>query len=158
MIDIFFNKYIRENGLKLDKKERGNTSEKLVTFFKENQYVFFDEKAILNDSLTQIGIEAKKAGGHFKYVESLKPKKEYWFSKYQVISLSLVIISISFSAYKYFDSKELKSQYETLKSEQKTLESDFDSLKSKYDSVTKQTTELPKQNTNDSLRTKNVFE
>ena len=104
------------------------------------------------------GIEAKKAGGHFKYLESLKPKKEYWLTKYQIISISLVIIFGFFGVYKYFDNKELKSEHKTLKSEHKTLKSehktlksDFETLKSKYDSVIKQKEELQKRILNDSL-------
>ena len=89
MLDFFISKYIKENDLKLDKKERENTSEKLVIFFKENQYILFDEKAIFNDSLNQIGIEAKKAGGHFKYLESLKKAEERENKQDKILELEL---------------------------------------------------------------------
>ncbi|MDG5493204.1 hypothetical protein [Psychroserpens sp. SPM9] len=97
-------------------------------------------------SLSEKGLSQKSFES---YLESLKPKKEYWFTKYQMTYLPFFIFFGFFGIYKHFDNKELKSDYETLKS-------DFEILTKKYDSVIKQTEELPKQILNDSSRTKNL--
>ena len=108
-----------------------------------------------NFKLTEKGL---KYESFESYLNSLEPKKEYWLTKYQIIYLLFFIFFGFFGVYKYFDNKELKSQYKTLKYQHKILKSDFDSLKAKYDSVTIQTKQLPKQILNDSLKTKNVSE
>ena len=120
-----------------------------MDFMVECEYIKYRPTEI-NEKLEPKGIAVKKAGGHFKYLESLKPKKEYWLNKYQMIYLPLFILFGLFGVYKYFAEKELKSDYEILKS-------DFEILNRKYDSVIKQRKELPKQNLNDSLQTKNIF-
>ncbi len=131
-------------------KDKTHIIEDVSDFMVENEYIKYRPTEV-NDILEQKGIDAKNAGGHFKYLESLKPKKEYWLNKYQMIYLPLFIIFGSFGVYKYFAEKELKSDY-------KTLKSDFEILTRKYDSVIKQRKELPKQNLNDSSQPKNIFE
>ncbi|WP_233890504.1 hypothetical protein [Tenacibaculum piscium] len=96
------------------------------------------------DELTERGKNLKEFKTFKKLEKFEKPKKEYWLSMYQVISILLVIIFGLFGVYKYFDNKELKSQYENVKY-------DFEILNKKYDSVTTEKLELPEQKPNDSL-------
>jgi len=117
--------------------------ESVIDFMREQQYIE-DRPGEISEILTTKGIKVKAIGGHFKYLDSLKPKKEYWLTNYQIIYLLFFILFGFFGIYKYSDNKELKSQYDNVKS-------DFEILKKKYDSVLKQKEELPKEILNDSL-------
>ncbi|NJB84151.1 hypothetical protein [Wenyingzhuangia aestuarii] len=128
-------------------KDKTHIIEDVSDFMIENEYIKHRPNDI-EDFLEQKGIDAKNEGGHFKYLESLKSKREYWLTKYQMIYLILFIGFSSFGVYKYFSDKKLKFEYETLKS-------DFENLTSKYDSVTKQRRIPLKQIPDDSLQTKN---
>ena len=143
-LSMYFNSILSPIDLNKDKT---GIVEDVMDFMIECEYIKYRPTEI-DKKLETKGVEAKKAGGHFKYLDSLKPKKEYWLNKYQMIYLPFFILFGFFGIYKYLDNKELKSDY-------KILKSNFESLTKKYDSVIKQKRILPKQTLNDSLQTKN---
>ena len=97
-------------------------------------------------TLSEIGIEAKKKGGHLRFQKSLNKSS---LTRYQKIYIPFFIIFGLIGSYKIILPSVSKSEYENLKS-------DFEILELKYDSIVKLTSKTPLKKLNDTLQTKSL--
>ena len=151
-------RYFKSNNFGIDLNERKNNNLLLQVrdFMVEHQYINLEEQN--DDILEQKGIDAKNAGGHFKYLESLKPKKEYWFTKYQFTSIILTLLFGSWGAYNEYQNNKLKDEYLFQGQKLDSVNAEFEKNLLLLDSLIIENELLKKEMLNDSLRTKNVSE
>ncbi len=124
----YFADFITKNNIKVDPNgHKDDTLQRVTDFMIENQYLNF-EKSNLDDSLTQKGVDAKNAGGHYKYLKKNKPKADLKNTDI-VIKWILGLATLILAFYNY----NLQRQNSILKKNQKTTS---EILKSKNDSLT----------------------
>lgn len=89
-----------------------NLDTKLYIEFKETclsyNYIEFVSNGIYKFSAK--GYEARSAGGHFKYLKSIKPK----MTKFERLSLIVAVFAIVISALTYYNESKSKSESEEL--------------------------------------------
>ena len=143
------NKYLKSIG---DNTDANSIVERVVDFMVENQYIK-DNPNDIEDCLSPTGIKAKEKGGHFAQQKYLEPKKEYWFTKYQVSIIILTVISLLWSVYVHFQNNELKSLNQSQGQKLDSLNIEFRDLIYKLDSVTEKHERLKKQVENEQSKT-----
>ena len=84
-LSMYFNSILSDIDLNKDKT---NIVEDVSDFMIEREYIKYRPTEI-NEILEPKGIEAKNAGGHFKYVESLKKLKERENKQDKILDLEL---------------------------------------------------------------------
>lgn len=153
-LSMYFNSILSDIDLNKDKT---HIIEDVTDFMVECEYIKHRPTEI-NEILEPKGIDAKKAGGHFKYLESLKPKKKYWLTKYQMLYLPLFILFGFWNLYNQYYKNELKREYDIQGQKLDSLNVEFEKNLSLLDSLIIENELLKKEMIDDSLQAKNASE